>query len=94
MTFAALMAGRPWKPIRDCPGRYVRPPTDETPAQLLGVDVSTREYQRPTARDPIIVAPLADGGIISYRRSDGRYVHTLNTAEGFARKLQQLGIAG
>ena len=93
MTFAALMAERPWKPIRGCPGRYVLPPTEETLAHILGADVSAREYQRPTARDPIVVAPVDGGGIISYRRADGRYVHTLNTPEGFSRKLQQLGIA-
>lgn len=92
MTVAALIADRPWKPIRDCPGRYVLPPTDETPAHLAGADASSREYQPPAARDPVVVVPLADGGVISYRRPDGRYVHTLNTAEGFERKLRQLGI--
>ncbi len=33
---------------------------------------------------------LDDGAILSYRKSDGRYVHTLNTFEGLARKLAQL----
>ena len=27
-----------------------------------------------------------------YRRDDGRYLHTLNTPDGFERKLRQLGI--
>ena len=92
MTVAALMVERPWKPIRDCPGRYVLPPMNETPAEIAGADASSHEHQPPTARDPVVVVPLADGGIISYRRTDGRYVHTLNTAEGFERKLRQLGI--
>jgi len=46
----------------------------------------------PGAQDEGLVAWIAGGGILSYRRSDGTYVHTLNTSEGFARKLAQLGI--
>jgi hypothetical protein len=39
------------------------------------------------------VAALRDGGgLISYARGDGSYLHTLNTPDGFARKLRQLGI--
>jgi hypothetical protein len=95
MTFDELMAARPWKPIRDCPGRYVLPPTTETPGTVAGVDEAVvHQYQLPTARDPIVVATIVGGGIISYRRADGRFVHTLNTPEGFSRKLQQLGITG
>jgi hypothetical protein len=94
MTFDELMAERPWKPIRDCPGRYVLPPTLEAPASLAGVDSPLREYRLATARDPIVVMTFDDGGgLISYRRADNRYIHTLNTPEGFARKLEQLGIA-
>jgi len=44
------------------------------------------------ARDTVLVAPLDRGGVISYQRADGSFVHTLNTPEGFARKLAQLGI--
>jgi hypothetical protein len=93
MTFHQLKANRPWKAIRDCPGRYVLPPTDETVADLVGADAGTREYRLATARDPIVVAAIVGGGVISYRRSDGRYTHTLNTSEGYARKLDQLGIS-
>ena len=92
MTFQALMDSRPWKPIRHCPGRYVLPPCGETPAQLIGSDAAFHEYQLPSARDPVVVARIADGGLISYRRADGLYVHTLNTPEGLARKLEQLGV--
>jgi len=44
------------------------------------------------AKDCVLVVPLKDGGIISYRQTDGRLIHTLNTPEGFSRKLHQLGI--
>jgi len=40
----------------------------------------------------VIVTPLEDGGLISYRKADGRFLHTLNTREGLDRKLRQLGI--
>jgi hypothetical protein len=95
MTFAELITVRPWKAIRDCPGRYVLPPTAEAPASLAGIDSPPREFRLATARDPIVVVTFADGGgLISYRRADSSYIHTLNTAEGFARKLEQLGIPG
>ena len=32
------------------------------------------------------------GGLISYARSNGTFVHTLNTLQGFERKLGQLGL--
>jgi hypothetical protein len=44
-----------------------------------------------TARDPVVVTPFEDGGLISYRKPDGLFLHTLNTREGFERKLVQLG---
>jgi 2-polyprenyl-3-methyl-5-hydroxy-6-metoxy-1,4-benzoquinol methylase len=40
----------------------------------------------------VYVVVLDGGGLISYRHADGRFVHTLNTPEGFGRKLDQLGI--
>jgi hypothetical protein len=49
-------------------------------------------FIRESARDPILVVPLHDGGLLSYARPDGTFVHTLNTSEGLARKLSQLGI--
>jgi hypothetical protein len=55
-------------------------------------DVSIVEHRVAGARDPVFVARFADGGLISYRRADGTYVHTLNTREGLERKLAQLGI--
>jgi hypothetical protein len=39
-----------------------------------------------------MVADLKGGGLISFRQPNGTYVHTLNTFDGFARKLKQLGI--
>jgi hypothetical protein len=61
------------------------------PAALLGLD-DVREHVVPGARDRVLVARLDDGGVISYARADGSYLHTLGTAEGFARKLAALGL--
>ena len=68
------------------------PAFDVAPQDLAGRDIEVREYRVPAARDTVVVARLADGGLISYRREDGSFVHTLNTPEGFERKLRQLGI--
>ena len=40
----------------------------------------------------VVVIRFADGGLISYRKADGSYIHTLNTCDGLHRKLAQLGI--
>ncbi|MEH6417615.1 hypothetical protein [Pseudomonas sp. CGJS7] len=95
MDFATLKAGRPWTGIVGCPGRYVlkNAKSELTLAELLGGPVPVSEHRSPLARDVVLVARLADGGVISYRRPDGGCLHTLNTAEGMARKLAQLGIA-
>jgi hypothetical protein len=59
---------------------------------VLPPGVVVTEHLVAAAKDPVIVASLEDGGLISYRKPDGTYVHTLNSREGFARKLRQLGI--
>jgi hypothetical protein len=43
-------------------------------------------------RDEVVVARRGEGGVISYVRTDGTILHTLNTADGFSRKVRQLGI--
>lgn len=93
-TFGALKAKWSWKPIRNCPGRYVLygESAKPSPEELIGSEVKLSKYHVPGAKDTVIVADLGNGGLISYQRADGTYVHTLNTAAGFERKLQSLGI--
>ena len=83
-----------WKPIRGCPGRYILNAArlDLAPEDLMGSDVEVTTFQVRAARDTVVVAPLDEGGLISYLRTDGVYLHTLNDAEGFERKLLALGI--
>jgi len=94
MTFGALFDRWAWRPIPNCPGRYAlkdgpvaTPPQDIVPGATAGP-----EHVCVTARDPVIVTPFEDGGLISYRKADGKFLHTLNTREGLERKLRQLGI--
>ena len=61
-------------------------------ADLLGSNAIIQRFSSIMARDTVLVAQFDDGGIISYERGDGTFVHTLNTEEGFRRKLEQLGI--
>jgi len=93
-TFEELVHDHSWAPLRGCPGRYVLRggPSLITPGDLLGEGAELKESRSSLTADPVIVARTEWGGLISYRKDDGRYIHTLNTVEGFARKCRQLGI--
>ena len=94
MTLSALFDRWVWRPIPNCPGRYVLAggPSATRPEDMVPGAYGGSEHVCVTARDPVIVTPLDDGGLISYRKADGMFLHTLNTREGFERKLCQLGI--
>jgi hypothetical protein len=94
VTFRELESLWSWRPIPGCPGRWLLSggPSHVPPGDMVPRDVRIAEHRVAAAKDPVIVAPLADGGLISYRKPDGTFVHTLNSREGFERKLRQLGI--
>jgi hypothetical protein len=94
MRFDELKAKWNWKPMHHCPGRYILGDADGilSPKDLLGHEIQLSEFRVDKARDIVVVARLGDGGLISYKRIDGMYLHTLNTVAGFERKLLQLGI--
>lgn len=83
-----------WQPMRHCPGRYVLRGvrSDLAMTTILGPEIEIRTYRPATAKDTVLVARFRGGGMISYKREDGTFLHTLNTADGLARKLRQLGI--
>jgi hypothetical protein len=93
MSFDTVLKAWDWKPIRNCPGRLklAGPPSLLSPGEIAGSDIETTELRARAASDTVVVAEIEGGGLISYRRADGSWVHTLNTPEGFARKLAQLG---
>lgn len=94
MTIDDLMKEWIWKPIPGCPGRYILRDTspDLSLEALLGPEPQAIEFRVEAAKDTVVVVSLGGGGIISYKRGNGSFLHTLNTEEGFERKLRQLGI--
>ena len=94
VTFDQLMSMWTWDAIPNCPGRYKLSGGASALLiqDLLGFDVELHTYAVPTARDTVIVATLSNFGIISYKRADGLFVHTLNTSSGLERKLLSLEI--
>ena len=95
MTFDNVKRLGKWTPIRNCPGRLVL--RGVSPAfsvvDLLGDIAGIQLFQSPRAKDEVWVVCLEDGGMISYHRLAGTWIHTLNTEEGFRRKLEQLEIS-
>ena len=92
-TYGSLLEAGKWQEIAGCPGRMVlRGGREATPQDLLGKAVEVRVFEVEGAPDPVHVGVVRGGGLISYRKPDGQFVHTLNTPEGLARKLEQLGI--
>jgi len=93
-SFDRLFGAHVWREIPGCLGRFrlVTPLPDRAPHELAGATTTASEHRVAGARDIVLVLPLEGGGLLSYRRPDGSYVHTLNTASGFARKLAALGI--
>jgi hypothetical protein len=94
-VFSDLKARWDWRPIPNCPGRFVfsEGPSNISPEELALSPIHVTEHIVATAKDPVLVAIFGDGGLISYRKQNGTYLHTLNSRDGLERKLQQLGIA-
>lgn len=96
MNFEELKSRWNWSPIRNCPGRFIWRGGDDkniSPEELTGGGgIHFSEFRVEKAKDAVIVGRISDGGLISYRKDDGTFLHTLNTVEGFERKLSQLGI--
>jgi len=95
VTFVALLARFPCRPMHGCPGRYLLPggPTTSAPMDLFG-DLGFREARSAQAPDLVFMAAVRGGGIISYAKENGTFVHTLGDEAGFARKLHALGLEG
>ena len=93
ISFSFLHKAFPWRPIPGCPGRYVLPgrcnPAFETD---YFEESMCSEYHPEAAQDPVFVRRIKGGGVISYRKNDGRFVHTLNNTAGMERKLKKLNL--
>ena len=96
VTFAALFGRFAWCPIANCPGRYLLAggPVAMPPDEIVPGGSGGSTHVIAATRDPVIVTPFDDGGLISYCKGERRFLHTLNTREGFERKIRQLGLVG
>ena len=92
-----------WKEIRNCPGRYTvrrrrdlaRWPPERLLAAALGGNVPPVSLWRHSSStsDAIHAVRFAGGGgLLTYARSDGKFVHTLNTESGLLRKIAALRV--
>ena len=91
-----------WKEIRNCPGRYTtrrrdlaRWPPERLLAAALGAAAPQTSLWRHSSStsDAIQAVRLAGGGgLLTYARSDGKFVHTLNTESGLLRKIAALRV--
>ncbi len=94
ITFEKMISEWKWRPIYNCPGRFKLNNVDTTISidDLLGFEMEVKQFQTSKAMDMVLIVPFSDGGIISYKREDGSYIHTLNNEDGFKRKLSDLNI--
>lgn len=95
MTFQEVFDKWDWKPIRTCPGRHIfaKGVSHLTLSEIVENDSTVFEHTTKVVPDTVLIVKLTDGGgLISYRKSETSFLHTLNDKEGFARKLNQLQI--
>ena len=92
-----------WKEIRNCPGRYTvrrrrdlaRWPPERLLAAALGGNVPPVGLWRHSSStsDAIHAVRFAGGGgLLTYARADGTFVHTFNTESGLLRKIAALRV--
>ena len=92
-----------WKEIRNCPGRYTvrrrrdlaRWPPERLLAAALGAAAPQTGLWRhgSSTSDAIHAVRFAGGGgLLTYARADGAFVHTLNTESGLLRKIAALRV--
>lgn len=99
VSFDYLFQLYSWKEILHCPGRYLLSKQDNrrletvTPTAMLNNQPTVEIFVSEVCRDRIHVGKFLDGGLLSYEKSDGTFVHTLNHLSGLARKMNHLNIS-
>jgi hypothetical protein len=91
VSYALLQQTYSWRPIPSCPGRSVLRGED---AELdLWMEHHGRELSQANCPDPAWLWRLPGGGaVLSYRKAERRWVHTLNDDAGWRRKCASLGV--
>jgi hypothetical protein len=95
ISFEKIKNKYKWKPIFGCPGRYILMNVCNilTPLEILDENLHLNEFDFESVKDKILIVKIENGALISYKKNNGTYVHTLNDEDGFARKLKMLGIS-
>lgn len=88
-TFAQLFIRYNWRPIHGCPGRYILK-SSEGSQVCINLISSSPPVMSAAVPDPVRIALIPGGGLISYSKGGGDFLHTLNTPAGFKRKLHML----
>ena len=98
LCFMKLFKLYSWKEIKNCPGRYLLTKEDNqrlrliSPNEILNDQVSIQIFNSQICQDRIHIGKFVDGGLLSYEKSDGTFVHTLNNTSGLNRKMNHLNI--
>jgi hypothetical protein len=98
LCFVELLNAHSWKEIRHCPGRYILTKQDNqqlrtvTPHAFLDEQVPIESFTSEICRDRVLIGKLVDGALLSYEKSDGTFIHTLNNLSGLQRKMNHLNI--
>ena len=91
-----------WKEIRNCPGRYTTrrrelagwPPERLLAAALGAAAPQTSLWRHSSSTSDAIHAVrfAGGGGLLTYARADGTFIHTFNTESGLLRKIAALRV--
>jgi hypothetical protein len=94
MDFNTLKNKYHWKKIYGCPGRFILRNDNKfiTVQELIEEKIFINSFRPDEKKDEILIVKLKNGGITSYKKPDGTFIHTLNTSQGFIRKLKMLQI--
>lgn len=89
LSFSYIIKHFHCKEIRGCPGRYI---IKDLFDGSLFENLHIEEFISPKACDPVVAARIEGGGLISFKKGENIYLHTLNTPAGFERKMAMLEI--
>ena len=101
-SLQALHDACSWRPVAKCDGRYVCADHDwrlrdpEAVLAAAGCEAASAvlRIERADADAVVLVRLRGGGGLLSFVKDDGCFVHTLNTESGLCRKAIALGIVG
>lgn len=90
---AQLLQRGPWQRMNENELRWQwTGPRQMTARELLGNAAEIHVFPSVNRRDTISVCLLSDGGVISYARDNGDWIHTLNGLSDLRYKIYELNL--